>query len=349
MGSVGMSIKKYFNSIGEKLSLFKGKSNDKKENSSPSVTNPERQQKPKQKAQAVEPVLLEQSLKNISSTTYKNEIKLMLEKRLKQNLKHYNKAVTSYFANLILFNAVQTKDGKTFVPQDLAYHDSLEDMFSLVALVDTHNESEDKVQEFGLSDKLTLEGVLRWFSDSYVRVQFEYMLLEEVRGVALIDHALLEEDVRVKQLRGVAISKLEEELGEVFFISLRATLLNTLRDKSPIDLFRAGELGAKAMTHSHSKHMEDMAEENKELLESISRVNGLWLSIVTNYEMLYHEKFPKGRLTEELYDSKLVTVLHNLKKEGISEEDIHELSILDNKMDLAVRRKIASFGFVRGF
>lgn len=339
-----MSIKKYFTSVGKKLSLFKNKH-------SKTTLNIQTTQNiiQTQEQQEINQHLLDNSIKNITSTTYKNEIKTMFEDRLKQNVTHFNKAATSYFANLVLFNAIQTDTGDTLSPKALSLFGTLEDIFPFIALVDTPKDTDDVLHEFGSMNKITLEGVMRWFSDSYVRGQFEYMLLEENKGVALIDLALLEDDVRLKQVRGLAVKKLAESLGEIYFISLRATLLNTLRDKAPADLFKAGEFEAKVMTNSHNKHIEEMDLENKELLASISRVNSLWLRVVTNYELMYREKFPKGRVNEEFYDSKLVNVLLNLKKEGVKEENIHELSLLDNKLDLTVRRKITSFGFVRGY
>lgn len=333
-----MSVKKRISNLYTKLYLFNINLMTKQSNDEGvAMSEPENVSKL---------VLNEHSLKEVHSNTYKNHFQVTFEEQLNQNMPHFTKAATSYFSNLILLGAIQSKHGDPVNPKTLELFETLEDMFPLVTLVDTPKDG-TTTEDFATVDKLTLEGVLRWFSDTYVKSQFEYMLLEEVKEVALIDHILFHETNR-PPLRQLAIKALMDSIGEVYFIRLRASMVNTLRDKVPTDLFKAGEFEARVMANSHSKSMEDMDKENKELLESISRVNSLWLRVITNYESLFKEKFPKGRITEEVYDSKLVLVLLNLKKEGITLEEIQELNTLDNKLELQVRRKIASFTQVRG-
>lgn len=340
-----MSIKTRINNIYSKFFLFNANLMMAKNSSVQTLERPTlpstNSQIPSQALQ-----LSECSLKDVNSNTYKNQIQALFEEQLNQNMPHYTKTVTSYFAHLILFHAVQSKNGDSITPDSLTFFDTLEEMFPLVALVDTPKD-DSSISEFTTVDTLTLEGALRWFSETYVKTQFEYMLLEEVEGVALIDHVLFHEESR-PPLRQLAIEALTASIGEVFFIRLRAELLNTLRDKTPTDLFKAGEFDAKVMTNSYSKDMEDRDEESQDFLKSIARVNNLWLRVITNYERLFCEKIPKTRVTEEMYDSKLVLVLLNLKNDGVTAEEIRELATLDNKLDLEVRRKIASFDFIRG-
>lgn len=331
-----MSIKKHLHKIQNKLAFLSLNLTHK--GTKDIQPTPQQEETPK-----------EAPIKVVFSKSYTNRIKELFEQHLNKNHETFIRNASTYFAHLIVFGKVQSKHGDALQSKSLGQYETIEDMFPLVTLIDTPKDSPN-AQDFYTSDILTLEGVLRWFSDVYVKTQFEGMLLgvNPKTGLSLIDNVLTEQELQRPNSRRQALEQLTNSIDEVFFIYLRATLLNSLRDRVPKDVYRAGEFDAKVMNSSHDKHMEDVDKENIELLASISRTNQLWLRVITDYESMYREKFPKGRVTEELYDSKLIKVLQNLKNKGVKAEDIQELSLIDNKLDLEVMRKIKVFDFIRG-
>lgn len=277
---------------------------------------------------------------------FKNRTQKLFEDYLIKNRDFYVQSAASYFATLVTLGVIQSEQGSVLQAKHISAFDSLEDILSLVTLVGV---DEDKEKYEYNDSKFTLEGVLRSFIDEFIRIYFEYFVTEpDKEGVAYIDSVIPEGYKGKEDYRQKALELLKDSCGELYFILLRANLFNVLRNKKPYDLFKQGEDQANLVNSLHRVHLEHIDKENQELYDSIVRVNVLWLKILTAYKEKYKEPLPKGRVNDTFYDKRLVKVLNSLEKEGITEEQIRELSVLDNKLELSVIRKLETFSYPKG-
>lgn len=276
---------------------------------------------------------------------YKKTIGTLFEKQLKLNSDYFEKVISSYFAHLLLMRNIGGESSKPITPENLGEFGSLSEMFTITTLVDTTKGTTESFDKSKSADALTLEGVLRWFVDTYVHTQFEYMLLD-VSGEkdALICGIVPEEYKTDPKTLQQALNLLKDKMGAVYFIRLRSVLFNSLRDKDALALFKRGEFDARSMVSSHSKHIEDMTKANVDFIDSEKELNRLWLLVVEGYRDKYRKPLGRGRISLDTYKSEIKPILITLMKKGEKADSLSQLFLLDSKFDKGAVIAIKNFG-----
>lgn len=289
--------------------------------------------------EALKKVLADRYPSKFISTT-----KRMFDKQIAYSQTHFDKAVASYFASLVVFGNIQLPNGQPFMVQDFSKYTTIQDMFHLVTLIDS-SESNLSDEIKATHEYLTLEGVLQFFVETYLEQQLTVVLTDNSQGRSLLSSRLTHEETLSLEIQDEAIAYIVSQIDKVFFISHRAKLVSSLRNRHAENFFRSGEMDARAMSSSHDKYLEQQEEEAKDFLEEITRTNNLWVEVQIAFEKKYKMKLPKEPIDERLYNKRLVKILNTFKKQEVPVEHIRELSHLTTKFKPEVLRSILSFDY----
>lgn len=289
-----------------------------------------------------------EALKKVFADRYPPEFirktKKMFNQQIELSQSHFDKAVSSYFASLVLFGSIQTPNGQPFMVKDFKNYKTIQDMFHLVTLIDS-GESNLSEEVKATHEYLTMEGVLQFFVETYLEQQLTVILTDNSLGRSLLNSRLTHEETLSLEIQEEAIAYIVSQIEKVFFISHRAKLISSLRNRHAENFFRSGEMDARAMSTSHDKYLEEQEEEAKDLLEEITRTNNLWIQVQLVFEKKYKTKLPKEPIDERLYNKRVIKILNTFKKQDVPVEHIRELGYLTTKFKPEVLKSILSFEY----
>ena len=356
-----MSRKSFFTQVKDALNLStRGNASTKLEVDTTTEAKPVYETAPKEVTHQLNPISEEQieeyfidiedkeALKKVFADRYPSNfittVKRMFDKQITLSQPHFDKAVASYFASLVLFGSIQLPDGQPFMVKDFKKYKTIQDMFHLVTLIDSR-ESNLPEEVKATTDYLTMEGVLQFFVETYLGEQMNVILTDNSQGRSMLNSRLTHEETLSSEIQDEAISYIISRIDKVFFIRHRAKLISSLRNRHALNFYRSGEVDARAMSTSHDKYLEEQEEEAKDLLEEITRTNNLWIKLQIAFERKYKTKLPKEPIDERLYNKRVVKILNTFKKQDVPVEHIRELGYLTTKFKPEVLKSILSFEY----